>query len=70
MRPGTEMSLEDQFMTMDITGDGLNMSSPLSAPVQRTSKSSIDEKQRNRVRQLEKEKREAKEVRKIKIPVG
>eukprot|EP00057_Strongylocentrotus_purpuratus_P024828 XP_011679302.1 PREDICTED: coiled-coil domain-containing protein 13 isoform X2 [Strongylocentrotus purpuratus] len=61
MRPGTEMSLEDQFMTMDITGDGLNMSSPLAAPVQRTSKLSIDEKQRNRVRQLEKEKREAKE---------
>ncbi|XP_054751621.2 coiled-coil domain-containing protein 13-like [Lytechinus pictus] len=60
MRPDTELSLEDRFMTMDITGDGLGMS-PLSAPVQRTSKPSIDEKQRNRVRQLEKEKREAKE---------
>ena len=66
MRPETELSLEDKFMTMDVTEEGLGLTNPIVASVlQRSTKPSIDDKQRSRVRQMEKERREAKEVGKI-----
>ncbi|XP_072173638.1 coiled-coil domain-containing protein 13-like [Diadema setosum] len=61
LRPDTELSLEDQFMTMGVTDDALDLSSLMTPSATRSSKPSIDDKQRSRVRQMEKERREAKE---------
>ncbi|XP_071788912.1 coiled-coil domain-containing protein 13-like [Asterias amurensis] len=58
-RPGTEMSLEEQFMTMEFSE---GRSSITSAPPRSTKGvGRMDERQRQRLRQQEKDKREEKE---------
>ncbi|XP_071825988.1 coiled-coil domain-containing protein 13-like [Apostichopus japonicus] len=64
LRPSTEMSLEDQFMSMGVGEDGGNTArSTMSLRSVKTGGSGarIDEVQKNRLKQMEKDRREAKE---------
>ncbi|XP_033105847.1 coiled-coil domain-containing protein 13-like [Anneissia japonica] len=56
-RPGTEMSLEDQFMTMDIPDD--KSETLLSARTFKSTSSSTGDKNRTKIRQMERERKEA-----------
>lgn len=64
LRPSTEMSLEEQFMTMGVDEDGGSTSRTVTSIKSSKGGSGmrIDEVQRNRLKQMEKERREAKEV--------
>ena len=62
-RPGTEMSLEDQFMNMDVDGaDTMSMAGSAMMSSRSIKSGTMDEKQRQRIRKLEKEKKETREV--------
>ena len=69
-RPGTQMSLEDQFMNMDVTADSDTLSMSGMTTTRSIKSGSMEEKQRQRIRKLEKDRRDAKEVRGISVMVG
>ncbi|XP_072020089.1 coiled-coil domain-containing protein 13-like [Amphiura filiformis] len=60
-RPGTQMSLEDQFMNMDVTADSDTLSMTGMMTTRSVKSGSMEERQKQRIRKLEKERRDAKE---------
>ena len=56
------MSLEDQFMTMEVADNDTMSSAGFMTNRSTKSGSSMEERQRQRLRKLEKDKKEAKEV--------
>ncbi|XP_022109142.1 coiled-coil domain-containing protein 13-like [Acanthaster planci] len=60
-RPGTEMSLEEQFMTMDVSDDRSSLTSALPRGPKGGGGGTMDERQKLRIRQQERGRREEQE---------